>query len=269
MNKKSIIHYMIPAVMVLVLSGCTYNQRWPGYERQVEDQLAQVQQAIGTGVASGEITKSEADHLLGRLDLIRDDYNDAKGEATPRSRWENLLDRLNDLQADVNEELIDADREIVGKFQIEDKLFALQDRINEGIRSDRMTRRQARDLQLRLDAIRSDYLEEEATGRTEAETQDIYDRLEALEADIDVAMGEPSGDPVYGSYPDLGRRIDQLQRRIDGEVASSTLRRSYQARLDAIRSDLDLMGRTGLTVEEKERIHTRLSLLEADLDSRI
>ena len=207
--------------------------------------------------------------MLDRLDKIRKDYNDYQGEYTTQERWGNLLDRLTALENDVDAQMTDADREMIGEHQIEDKLFDLQNRINEGLRSGNLTHARAHKLQIRLGDIRIDYLSREPSEMSAAEKQDIYDRLDALEETVSVALGRPYPVPTYGRYPNLDARIEDLQIQIDRAPLSPALRHRYQARLDAIRTDLTVMANRGaLTADERERIYSRLNYLERDIEKR-
>jgi len=75
MKMKKILFLVVVPVMMAVLIQCvSAPQRWPAYERRTEDRLFALQQRIGNGLASGELTPNEAQNLLAKLENIRSEY---------------------------------------------------------------------------------------------------------------------------------------------------------------------------------------------------
>ena len=73
----------------------------------------------------------------------------------------------------------------IDETRIEDRMIALQRRIDEGITAGRLTRIQGREFQLRLDAIRREFLQRiKDRPFNPEERADISTRLDSLERDI-------------------------------------------------------------------------------------
>ena len=142
-----------------------------------------LQQRIGNGLASGELTPNEAQNLLARLENIRRDYTVLRDRRTMQEEWDPLLGRLDDLERDVGR--VRAQPSRIDETRIEDRMIALQRRLDEGMTAGRLTRVQGREFQLRLDAIRRDFLQQvKDRPLTPEERTEIASRLDSLERDI-------------------------------------------------------------------------------------
>ena len=142
-----------------------------------------LQQRIGNGVASGELTPNEAQNLLARLENIRRDYTVLRDRRTTQGEWAPLLGRLDDLEREVGR--VRAQPSRIDETRIEDRMIALQRRLDEGITAGRLTRVQGREFQVRLDAIRREFLQQiKDRPFTPEERTDISSRLDSLERDI-------------------------------------------------------------------------------------
>src|SRR4030042_5032176 len=181
---RKILFLVFVPVMIAVLIQCVaVPQRWPAYERRTEDRIFLLQQGIGNGLASGELTPNEAQNLLAKLENIRREYTVLRERRTTAEAWEPLLGRLDDLEREVNR--VRAQPSRIDETRIEDRVIALQRRLDEGMMAGRLTRGQGREFQLRLDAIRRDFLQQ-IKGRplTPEERTEISSRLDSLERDI-------------------------------------------------------------------------------------
>ena len=142
-----------------------------------------LQQRIGNGLASGEITANEAQNLLAKLENIRRDYTVLRERRTTAEEWDPILGRLDDLEREVNR--VRAQPSRIDETRIEDRMIVLQRRIDEGIMAGRLTRVQGREFQVRLDAIRREFLQRiKDRPFTPEEKGDISNRLDSLEGDI-------------------------------------------------------------------------------------
>ena len=142
-----------------------------------------LQQRIGNGLASGELTPNEAQNLLARLENIRRDYTVLRDRRTMQEEWDPLLGRLDDLERDVGR--VRAQPSRIDETRIEDRMIALQRRLDEGMTAGRLTRVQGREFQLRLDAIRRDFLQQiKDRPFTPEERAETSSRLDSLERDI-------------------------------------------------------------------------------------
>ena len=181
---KKILFVSVILVMVVILAQCvTMPQRWPAYERRVEDKMMALQARIGDGLKTGNLTPNQAQIFLARQEEIRRDYNLLRERATTREEWEHLLMRLDTLENEVNRALTYPPR--IDETRIEDRIIGLQRRIDEGRVSGRLPRPEGREFQVRLDAIRGDFLRMIADRVfTPVEGEEISRRLDLLERDL-------------------------------------------------------------------------------------
>jgi len=181
---KKILFLVVVLVIMVVLVHCaSVPQRWPAYERRTEDRMFALQQRIGNGLAAGELTPNEAQNLLVKLEDIRRDYTVLRDRRTTAEEWDPLLGKLDDLEREVNR--VRAQPSRIDETRIEDRMIGLQRRIDEGITAGRLTRIQGREFQLRLDAIRREFLQRiKDRPFTPEERTDISSRLDSLERDI-------------------------------------------------------------------------------------
>ena len=181
--KKILFLVVVPVMMAVLIQCVSAPQRWPAYERRTEDRMFALQQRIGNGLASGELTPNEAQNLLARLENIRRDYTVLRDRRTMQEEWDPLLGRLDDLEKDVGR--VRAQPSRIDETRIEDRMIALQRRLDEGMTAGRLTRVQGREFQLRLDAIRRDFLQQiKDRPLTPEERTEISSRLDSLERDI-------------------------------------------------------------------------------------
>ena len=66
--KKILFLVVVPVMMAVLIQCVSAPQRWPAYERRTEDRMFALQQRIGNGLASGELTPNEAQNLLAKLE---------------------------------------------------------------------------------------------------------------------------------------------------------------------------------------------------------
>ena len=182
--KKIILLFVVPVFMAVLIQCASAPQRWPAYERRTEDRMFALQQRIGNGLASGEVTPNEAQNFLKKLENIREDYTLLRERRTTPEEWEPLLVKLDDLEREVDRVRVQPSR--VDDTRIEDRMIALQRRIDEGIMAGRLTRVQGREFQLRLDGIRREFLYQlKERPFTPENRTEISSRLDSLERDID------------------------------------------------------------------------------------
>jgi hypothetical protein len=143
-----------------------------------------IQQKIGEGLKTGALTPDDAQIFLAKLEGIRKDYLVLRERNVYRDEWESLLGRLDLLEAEVNRALARPPK--VEMPPIEDRLILLQRRIDDNRINGRLTQTEAREFQVRLDAIRSDYLRMTEGGRflRYEDRAEITRRLDLLEIDI-------------------------------------------------------------------------------------
>src|SRR4030043_1408770 len=134
---RKILFLVVVPVMIAVLIQCvSVPQRWPAYERRTEDRMFLLQQRIGNGLASDELTPNEAQNLLAKLENIRRDYMVLRERRTTAEEWDPLLGRLDDLEREVNR--VRAQPSRIDETRIEDRMIAPPRRIEEGITAGRL-----------------------------------------------------------------------------------------------------------------------------------
>ncbi len=182
---KKILFPSLVLVTVAILTQCaSLPQRWPTMERAAEDKMTAIQQKIGEGLKTGALTPNQAQIFLAKLEDIRKDYLVLRERNVYREEWESLLRRLDVLDDEINRALARPPR--VEIPSIEDRLVVLQRRIDDARVTGRLTQTEAREFQVRLDTIRSDYLRMTEGGRflRYEDRAEISRRLDSLELDL-------------------------------------------------------------------------------------
>lgn len=171
--------------------------------------IDQAQQAIGAriqaGLASGHITPSEAQMLIRRdRDIqLRENQFKAAGSATPQQRQQ-LRAELSALDVDV--ERLMASREVMrpsenaGKAAntpgIDHREHPIGQRIDEGLRSGRITQREARRLQSREREIARHEAFFKSDGVvTKQEQRQLRDELDELRNEVERRIGDDRPSP--------------------------------------------------------------------------
>ena len=182
--KKKIPLLAIFLGMMTVLVQCaSVSQRWPENERRTEDRMFLLQQAIGNGLGSGELTSMEAQNFLAKLDNLRRDYTVLRERMTTQAEWAPLLTKLEDMEKEVK--VVRAYPSRIDETRLEDWMIVLQRRIDDGILIGRLPRAQGREFQLRLDDIRREFLQRiKDRPFTTEEKGETSSRLDLLESDI-------------------------------------------------------------------------------------
>jgi len=182
--KKKILLLAIFLGMTTVLVQCaSVSQRWPENERRTEDRMFSLQQEIGKGLGSGELTPNEAQNSLTKLDNLRRDYSVLRERTTTQEEWVPLLTKLEDMEKEVK--VVRAYPSRIDETRLEDRMIVLQRRIDDGILIGRLPRAQGREFQLRLDDIRREFLQRiKDRPFTTEEKGETSSRLDLLESDI-------------------------------------------------------------------------------------
>lgn len=158
--------------------------------------IDQAQQAITTriqqGMASGHITPSEAQLLIRRdRDIqMREAQYKSNGTATPQERQQ-LRNDLGALQADVerlmaNQDVVRPPAHGTGTPGIDQREQQIGERIDEGLRSGRISQREARRLQSREREIARHEAFFKSDGVvTRQERRQLRDELDSLRDDVE------------------------------------------------------------------------------------
>lgn len=186
---------IVPVAVILLAQCAAGPQRWPDYERRAEDRLMMLQERIGEGLKTGALTPNQGRVHLARLEELRGEYRLLRDKPTYRNEWDGFFRRLDQFEADVSRDVAYPPRVYPPEPRvyppdtdlprIEDRIVALQRRIDDARSTGRLTSVEGRDFQARLDAIRSDYARMmEGRPITLEERADISRRLDLLESDL-------------------------------------------------------------------------------------
>src|SRR3972149_7946186 len=154
--KKKILLIAIVLGMMTVLVQCaSVSQRWPENERKTEDRMFLLQQTIGNGLGSGELTPNEAQAFLIKLDNLRRDYTVLRERKTTQKEWEPLIATLYELEGEVKK--VRAYPSRIDETQFSDRMFLLQQTIGNGLGSGELTPNESQAFMAKLDNLRRDY----------------------------------------------------------------------------------------------------------------
>ena len=171
-----------------------HNINTPGVDRAQQAISARIQQ----GLNSGQITPAEARELYRRdRDIAsREAYYKSNGTATPRER-QILRTELDSLNAEVERKM--ANRNVGGNTPgsmpgIDNQEYRISQRIDEGVRSGRITQRDARRLHKRERVIAQHEASFKADGVVnQRERRQLRNELSALRDEVERMMRNGRG----------------------------------------------------------------------------
>ena len=175
--------------MFLVLAACVEPGRRPYYDDRIDipDRLENQQRRIDEGIASGALTRAEADVVQDNLNWIRQEYSRTKADGrVSREEWEHIERHL-----DLNSRMIyDKKQNPVRRLypppyqapqpaDISERIADQQKRIDGGVASGELTRAEADVVQDNLNWIRAEFRRLRSDGRlTEREQQRLNEMLD-------------------------------------------------------------------------------------------
>ena len=182
--KNSVLLALMMVLALAVFSGCATTQTWPDHERSAEDKMVSIQEKIGDGLKTGALSPDQSQMFLTTLKGIRTDYTELRDKEVARKEWKKLHIRLDLLGEEIGRAL--ARNAKVEDPRSGDRILTLQRRIDDSRLNERLPQAEGEELQARLDAIRSDYLQMTEGGRatTAEERADISGRLDSLATDL-------------------------------------------------------------------------------------
>ena len=163
----------------------------------IPDRIKNQQSRINAGIASGKLTRAEAEMLQDNLNWIRAEFARMKadGRLTP-----NEVKRLNQM-LDQNSEMIYKKKNNpmsrVYKAEIPQRIENQQFRIKEGIASGELTRAEAEMLQDNLNWIRAEFARMKADGRL---TTNEIKRLDQMLDQTSVMIYNKKHNPIRRVY---------------------------------------------------------------------
>ncbi len=182
-KKKMLLLVIVLGMMTVLVQCASVSQRWPENERRTEDRMFLLQQTIGNGLGSGELTPNESQAFMTKLDNLRRDYTVLRERKTTQKEWDPLIATLNELEGEVKK--VRAYPSRIDETRLEDWMIVLQRKIDDGMLIGRLPRVRGRDFQLRLDEVRREFLQRiKGQPLTSDEKGEISGRLDTLESDI-------------------------------------------------------------------------------------
>ncbi|MFO7559550.1 MAG: hypothetical protein R6X10_12025 [Desulfobacterales bacterium] len=171
------------------------------------------------------------------------------------------------------------------KWRAEDRMFAFQQRIGNGLASGELTAIEAQNLLAKLEITRRDYTVLRERMAMQEEWEPFLRRLDDLEREAGRVSVQPSrvdGQRVEEQKVD-GQRVDEkriedrmiaLQKKLDEVITAGILTgdqgREYQLKLDVIRKVvLQRVKDRPITQAEKTEISSYLDSLEKDISTAL
>jgi len=175
-----------------------YSDNYGPYDRadryDVGTRIDNQQRRIDQGMASGELTRREADVLIDNLNWIRDEYLRAKRDGRlSQAEIERLSEHLNQNNRMITDKKNNNIRRVYTPMPMpapapaphrdhekpagfEARIHQQQKRIDDGARTGELTRKEAEIVQENLDKIRTVYSRMKADGRLTEKEQDKLDK---------------------------------------------------------------------------------------------
>jgi len=178
---------LVIGIMCLFLAGSLV---WAGPPDQIRSRMDSLQQRIDEGVKSGTLTGQEAKRVQNKLNSIRKGFDTAVQNGLSDREAKHFNQRLDVLSKDVYKEKHDRE-DTRSAGLIEKRISELQKRIDEGSRKGSLTPVETKNLQTRLDGIRSHHERAQKDGKlTEQEIRAIQAKLDTLSKSIAKEAGD-------------------------------------------------------------------------------
>lgn len=201
---------LIISIAVLVLLGMVSMAFAEGFRARISDQ----QKRIDQGIASGQLTRLEADTLQDNLNWIKYEFSRMTddGLLTPAEsrRLDDMLDRNSRMILDRKHNPVKAFyvKKISPAEFIVDRIQNQQKRINQGIKEGQLTRREADVLEDNLNRIRDEFHRSRQGGRLDWREIDRLDRMLDRNSEIIFVKRHNRNAPVESLDFKLFIRID-------------------------------------------------------------
>jgi uncharacterized tellurite resistance protein B-like protein len=251
---------IIVSVILLVVSGVALV--YGGPTTNILDRIAEQQQRIDQGIASGALTRGEADVVQDNLNWIKSTFSKMKadGRLNPGeiSKLEAMLDQNSQMISNKKHNPIKR----VYQADIPDRIAEQQQRIDQGIASGALTRGEADVVQDNLNWIKSTFSKMKADGRL---NPGEISKLEAMLDQNSQMISNKKHNPIKRVYQaDIPDRIAEQQQRIDQGIASGVLTRKEA---DVVQDNLNWIKSTFSKMKADGRLNQReINKLEEMLD---
>jgi chromosome segregation ATPase len=152
--------------------------------------------------------------------------------------------------------------------QIRSRMDSLQQRIDEGVKSGKLTGQEAKGAQNQLNSIRRGFDSAVKNGLSDREAKHFNQRLDTLSKEVYKEKHDREDTRSAGR---IDHRISELQKRIDEGSGSGSLTpvetKNLQSRLDGIRAHCERAQKDGkLTDQEIRAIQSRLDTLSKSIN---
>jgi len=173
---------LVIGVVCLFLVGAA--AAWAGPPDQIRGRIDSLQQRIDNGAKSGTLTEQETKRVQNKLNSIRKGFDSAVQNGLSDREAKHFNQRLDTLSKEIYKEKHDReDTRSAGR--IDHRISELQKRIDEGSGSGSLTPVETKNLQSRLNGIRSHYERAQKDGKlTDQEIRAIQSRLDTLSKSI-------------------------------------------------------------------------------------
>lgn len=183
--KKTTFTAVLMIFGMALFAGCASMHVWPEDERSAENKMVTIEQRIGEGLKSGELTPDQTQVFLTRLKSIRIDYTELRNKVVYQEEWNSIHRRLDVLGDEISRSLSRAPN--VYTSTNEDRIDQLQRNLDDQRINGRLPVAEEREFQARLDSIRRDFRRMTDGGRPARyeDRDDISRRLDSLARDMD------------------------------------------------------------------------------------
>lgn len=182
---KKVLFITVAMLLALTLvSACASRRTWPDYEKSAANKMVILQENIGEGLKTGSFTPDTSQRFLTALKSVSTEFAELKGKKVSQQKWDSIHRRLDLLEDDLNRVSARAAR--IEEPKNGNRIVAAQRSIDDGVINGRVPLSEEKEFQVRLDAIRKEYLQMTAAGRSPTYQQraDISRQLDSLIEDI-------------------------------------------------------------------------------------
>ncbi|MEE9914112.1 MAG: hypothetical protein K4571_20555 [Deltaproteobacteria bacterium] len=243
----------------------------------INQRIAEMDQRIDQGMASGALTRDEGRRLRMELNRVRDDAARMKRDGVLTLREKDRLNaELDRLKRDIYREARDDDRRRNQQIDISDinqRIAEMDQRIDQGMRNGALTRDEGRRLRMELNRVRDDAARMKRDGiLTQREKDRLNGELDRLKRDIyREAKDDDRRRNQQVDISDINQRMAQMNRSIDQGMASGSLTgdevQAARALLNRVRDDAARMKRDGiLTQREKDQLNGELDRQQKEIN---
>lgn len=179
---KKISVFLIIAGLLSLVTACVVSQERPSYRgkpayKAFYQRIDNQQERINKGIASGELTRKEADMLQNNLNWIKTKYTRMNTDGIFTQREQARLDKMLDQN---NEMIYNKKNNPVRQLSVRDvwgRIDSQQRSIGQGIASGELTRKEAGILQKKLNNIRKSYAKMKADSMLTSKELEKLDKM--------------------------------------------------------------------------------------------